>query len=310
MHITRDYRPVLALLLCLTLLLLPGCGESDKGAATSDPPIITPMHVLLPEAPGEKTIGIPRLMLDISNTDQGYMVAKAEDDGKTKNVTLVSQKGGVSYSYFIPSGDTVVIPFTDGSDTYSVSGFQQVEGSTYCALFVEDVTVKLENIYYPYLYPNQYVNFDDQTDACHLAQEMLPEDTVDIEALDALYDYVVSNVTYDYDKAATVQPGYLPDVDETLHTGKGICFDYAALMTAMLRARDIPCRLVIGYAGDCKHAWIDVYIRNKGWVEQAIAFDGDTWERMDPTFYSSSSDEEFILSYIGDGENYAAQYAH
>ncbi|MBQ1492314.1 MAG: transglutaminase domain-containing protein, partial [Blautia sp.] len=250
MRIFRYYRPVFVLSLCLVLLLLPGCGGGGGASmADSDPPIITPMHVLLPEAPGTKTIGIPRLMLDISNTSQGYMVAQAEDDGKTKNITMVSEKGGVSYSYFIPSGESVVIPFTDGSDTYEVSAFQQVEGSTYCALFVEKVSVSLENLYYPYLYPNQYVDFDDKTEACVLAQELLPEDTVDVEALDAIYDYVVTNVTYDYDKAATVEPGYLPDVDDTLHTRKGICFDYAALMTAMLRSRDIPCRLVIGYAG-------------------------------------------------------------
>ena len=39
------------------------------------------------------------------------------------------------------------------------------------------------------------------------------------------------DVTYDEDKAATVETGYLPDIDETLSTGKGICFDYAGLHT-------------------------------------------------------------------------------
>ena len=70
----------------------------------------------------------------------------------------------------------------------------------------------------------------------------------------------MSNLTYDYEKADTVTTGYLPDVDETLKTGTGICFDYAALTTAMLRSCDIPCKLQIGYAGDIKHAWIDVWI--------------------------------------------------
>ena len=35
------------------------------------------------------------------------------------------------------------------------------------------------------------------------------------------------------------------------------------LTTAMLRARDIPRKLQIGYAGTVKHAWISVYIRSK-----------------------------------------------
>ena len=123
-----------------------------------------------------------------------------------------------------------------------------------------------------------------------------------------IYDYVVSNLTYDYEKADTVTTGYLPDVDETLKTGTGICFDYAALTTAMLRSCDIPCKLQIGYAGDIKHAWIDVYIRSKGWVNQAVSFKGDTWTLMDPTFDSNSDDKEAIQNYIGDESNYTVQF--
>ena len=40
-----------------------------------------------------------------------------------------------------------------------------------------------------------------------------------------VYDYVVSSIAYDYEKAESVTSGYLPDVDETLATGKGICFE-------------------------------------------------------------------------------------
>ena len=66
----------------------------------------------------------------------------------------------------------------------------------------------------------------------------------------------------------------------------------------MLRARDIPCKLQIGYAGTVKHAWINVYIRSKGWVDKAVEFSGDSWSRMDPTFNSNSQDEETIQQYI------------
>ena len=43
---------------------------------------------------------------------------------------------------------------------------------------------------------------------------------------------------------------------------------------------------------------------------ELCAFDGQEWSRMDPTFYSSADDSDFILSYIGDGTNYNSQYAH
>lgn len=65
----------------------------------------------------------------------------------------------------------------------------------------------------------------------------------DVEILKAFYTYVTEHITYDYDKADSVEAGYLPDVDETLQSGTGICFDYAALTAAMLRSQDIPANL-------------------------------------------------------------------
>ena len=127
---------------------------------------------------------------------------------------------------------------------------------------------------------------------------MVSEDTTDVDALKQIYNYVVNNLTYDYDKAEAVETGYLPDVDETLSTKTGICFDYAALTTAMLRSCDIPCKLHIGYTGDIKHAWIDVYIRSKGWVNNAVSFKGNSWSLMDPTFDSNSDDKEAIQACI------------
>lgn len=40
--------------------------------------------------------------------------------------------------------------------------------------------------------------------------------TIDASHTQNVYNYVISNFTYDYDKAATVQSGYLPDVEDLL----------------------------------------------------------------------------------------------
>lgn len=152
--------------------------------------------------------------------------------------------------------------------------------------------------------------FPSKSEACTLAQSLVKDGMNDVEILKAFYTYVTEHITYDYDKADSVEAGYLPDVDETLQSGTGICFDYAALTAAMLRSQDIPCKLEIGYSGDIKHAWIDVYIQNKGWVTKAISFDGDTWKLMDPTFDANSNGNEAIQEYIGDESNYTVQYTH
>ena len=43
-------------------------------------------------------------------------------------------------------------------------------------------------------------------------------------------------------------------------------------------------------------------------MERAITYDGNTWNRMDPTFAANSEDEELINSYIGDSQNYTLQF--
>lgn len=296
-------RPFIALML-ISLLLLTGCSSSGS---SSEPPVYSPLQVLVPEAPGKKTLGASPLILDISNIEQGYLTAISDSSEQKMNVQLTTEEG-VVYSYFISPGESAVIPFSAGSGTYQVCCYQQIDGSQYAALFADTLEVSLKNEFLPFLYPNQYVNFTPDSESSKLALSIVSEDTSDVDALTAIYNYVVQNLTYDYDLADNVESGYLPDVDATLKSKKGICFDYAALTAAMLRARDIPCKLQIGYAGTVKHAWINVYIRSKGWVDKAVEFSGDSWSRMDPTFDSNSQDEETIQQYIGDDDNYSVQF--
>lgn len=305
MHRSFFVRPLFMLIFCICLFC--ACNPPADHEASDEPPVFSPLRVLVPEAPGTEILGNPPLTLDVSNTDQGYLTARNDSPEKRANLQLQAPDA-VLYSYFLEPGETAVIPFTGGGGNYQITCYQQVSGSQYAALYAEQLEVILENEFLPYIYPNQYVNFSPESEASKKALSMLPDDAADVEALDAVYTYVTGSIIYDTEKAANVDAGYLPDVDDTLESGTGICFDYAALMTAMLRSRDIPCKLQIGYSGDIKHAWIDVYIRSKGWVEGAIVFDGETWQRMDPTFDANSTDKDFIRSFIGDGTNYTVQF--
>ena len=95
-------------------------------------------------------------------------------------------------------------------------------------------------------------------------------------------------------------------MDSTLKSGKGICFDYAALMTGMLRSQGVPCKLVVGYAGTAYHAWISVYTADTGWLNGIIEFDGNVWTLVDPTF-GANTDDKTLKKFIGDGSNYILQ---
>lgn len=286
-------------------ILLAGCGNSPS--SDEEPPVYSPARVLTPEAPGKKTLGNSPLILDISNQDQGYLTAESDSDDSRMNIQLTAPSG-VVYSYFLEPDEQTVLPFSEGSGEYLITCYQQVDGNQYAALYTETLTIKLQNEFLPFLYPNQYVDFSSKSKTCKLAASLVKEDMTDIDILKTFYTYVTSHISYDYDKADSVEAGYLPDIDDTLSTGTGICFDYAALTTAMLRSQDIPCKLQIGYSGDVKHAWIDVYIRGSGWVTKAVSFDGDTWKLMDPTFDANSDGDEAIQEYIGDESNYTVQF--
>lgn len=283
-------------------------GPTDKNSSSSKTVRPNEPDLHLPEASAASVIGQEPLLIDVSHLDQGYVMACYSGSSQKANVQLIGPDE-IEYKYFIkPEDGYVTLPLTSGSGTYSVKTYENISGTQYASLYTESIEVTLENDYIPYLYPNQYVNFSKDSKIVSAAQDIVKNDTSNLDAVSSIYHYVIENVTYDTDKAETVENGYLPDVDETLESKKGICFDYAALMTSMLRSQGIPTKLQIGYAGEVYHAWISVYIKDTGWIDDIIQFDGKNWERMDPTFASANHNSKKILNYIGDGDNYITRY--
>lgn len=73
----------------------------------------------------------------------------------------------------------------------------------------------------PFLYPNQYVNFNPASAAVQKGAELSAGATDQIGVVTAIYNYVINNLTYDTAKAQSVQSGYLPNVDVVLHSIRG-----------------------------------------------------------------------------------------
>mgnify|MGYP000566800479 FL=1 len=82
----------------------------------------------------------------------------------------------------------------------------------------------------------------------------------DEEKAKVTYAWILNNITYDYNCNPVYQHS---DIDKTLQTKKGICYDIANLFTAICRSQNIPCYSVDGYRKDdyqYKHTWNRVYI--------------------------------------------------
>lgn len=283
-----------------------------SGAAASQAKAAVPDYyhkgtLFLPQADGKVTEEHEGVKFDLSHTDQGYFMV-AYSGSAARLMVQVQGSDNIPYRYYFdPDGKYSALPLTAGNGNYAVTAYENVEGNRYAVVFTKTLDVTLENEVLPFLYSNQYVNYNADTEAVVKAKK-LTEGKTELEAVQAVYKYVIDNVVYDDEKAATVKSGYLPNVDETLKTKKGICFDYAALMTAMLRSSGIPTRLDIGYATDIYHAWISTYLEEQGWVDNVIKFDGKNWTMMDPTFAAGGG--EGIQDFITDSSNYNIQYVH
>lgn len=263
---------------------------------------------LVPSADGVLLYSNDYVDIDASHTEEGYFMAAYKGDCSKVKLQLTGPDY-MTYTYDLNGNDYQVFPFSAGEGSYQLGVYENISDNQYATVFSQELAVVLTNSFGPFLYPNQYVRFDSSSEAVSLAAELVSQSHDDLEAIGAVYNYVIENISYDYHKAETVQSGYISDVDEILSLKTGICLDYAAVMASMLRSQQIPTRLEVGYAGEAYHAWISTYVENKGWINGIIQFDGQNWSLMDPTF-AANAGEASLRSFIGDSTSYVTKYIY
>lgn len=264
--------------------------------------------VRTPDASGTVTYGNGTVCVDASNASDGYLMIKYTGRAPKIKVRITNT---TEYTYDLnTSGQYETFPLTEGNGSYTVMVFENISGTMYSTAFTQKINVTLTDANSPFLYPNQFCNFNASSEAVKTGDTLVEGKIDTLSKVEAIYNYTIENVSYDYDKAQTVRSGYLPNVDDTLQVKKGICFDYAALMASMLRTQNIPTKLVIGYAGDKYHAWISVYSTEQGWINNVIQFDGINWKLMDPTFASSGKNNPNVIEYINNPANYTVRFTY
>lgn len=252
-----------------------------------------------------------KAVIDYSNTKDGYVMVKYTASTSQKLKVQVTGPSKTTYTYNIKAGgDWTTFPLSDGNGSYKVTVYENISGNKYATVLSATFSVTLTDEFAPFLRSNQYVNFADAPKSVAKAAELTKGMTDPLKKVKAVYSFVVTGFTYDKQKASNLQSGYVSSLDSILGLKKGICLDYAAMMAGMLRSQGVPCKLVVGYAGTAYHAWINVYSKDKGWINAAIYFDGKNWKLMDPTFASTANQSSEIMKYIGDGSHYTAKYLY
>jgi transglutaminase-like putative cysteine protease len=114
------------------------------------------------------------------------------------------------------------------------------------------------------------------------AQKIMEGKKSDADKIKAIYSFMIQNIKYDWDVYNKLPNTYLPNIENTYKTKKGICYDYSSLTASLLRSLGYPTRLVKGYTKlvEGYHAWNEIYMNNK-------------WVIVDTTVDSSMKDPVF-----------------
>ena len=127
----------------------------------------------------------------------------------------------------------------------------------------------------------------------NLARSLTKGETTDYKKAKKLYNWITSNIAYDYPKAQLIARSTKNTKSGTIicyETKKGICFDYSSLFVSMCKANGIKVRLVtgLGYSGLAwgDHAWNQFYsTEQKRWVDVDSTF-GVTQNYFDVSKFS------------------------
>ena len=292
----------LLLLVFIGAAVLSGCGGSGGSGGSGKS---SGKHYKAPPFKASsfhknKAEGQGGILLDLSRKSRGYVAVSVKSSSRIKFQVC---KGNDTYTYDVKSdGTPSIFPLQMGSGNYTFKVMRNISGNKYTQDYVTTRRVKLRNKFQPFLRPSDYSNYSKKSQCVQKAKEIAENSETSMDVVAGVFDYICDTVKYDDEKAKTVKSGYLPDPDETMSTGKGICFDYASLAAAMLRSQGIPTKVIFGYVSPdgLYHAWNMFYTRETGWVTVDYEVDKNSWNRIDLTFSSNGTDDEFI----GDGENY------
>ena len=213
------------------------------------------------------------------------------NNGKVGAVRV--SKGSTSYDYILKGNET--IPLQLGNGEYTVLVLENAGGNKFKQIAKETITLKSIDSNEVYLQSIQMINWNNDMNAIKKAKELTKNAKNNKEKVESIYNYIITNVSYDNDKANKLSSNYIPKIDETLKSQKGICYDYASLFAAMARSVGLPTKLLMGHKNDINeyHAWNQVYLE-----------DTNEWITIDTTYDAGKQKGSKSIPMIKDIQDY------
>ncbi len=240
------------------------------------------------------------IVYDFDEADTGVVRVKLDDRYETDTIKIMVAHEGENPEFYDYDrfAEFEAYGITAGEGTYQIGIYQNTTGNSYRSLAMKTVIVDEVDPLAPYLTAVQNVRWEESDKATLLAASLTEGIENDWEKVEVVHQYIMENITYDYEKAKTVQTGYLPENTATLENGNGICYDYSSLMASMLRSLNIPTKLVMGFsnAKDVYHAWNEVYDAER-----------EEWFLIDSTYDASLYQHGFQVEMERDSAEYRTE---
>jgi hypothetical protein len=229
--------------------------------------------------------------IDLSDAGSGRVDINYELSDK--KIMVKVQQDETKYYYQL-TDNNMTVPLQFGNGDYTIGIYENISGNRYKSVLTKKTTVEtnFEDVFTNSI---QNVNFNNEMLAIKFANLLVKDAETDEAKVEAFYKFIVENIKYDYDKANSVQSGYVPNIEDTITSLDGICYDYASLFAAMSRSQGIPTKLVKGYNVDVDtyHAWNQVYL-NGEWITVDTTFDSVTGDR---NMVENAEDYEVVKVY-------------
>ena len=176
----------------------------------------------VPAARKLKTHG--SLTIDHSHASDGYIIVKAKkSDNKLK--VAISFDGTTKIYYTLNNdGEEEILPLQYGDGKYTVTLFRHTSGINYRKDGEISFRVKMVDKRGYMLYPNQWVNYTNETAAVVYATELCAGMTDEYEIIMTVYNFINRHFGYDWFKYGKVKAGIL----------KEILPDWASICTSIL----------------------------------------------------------------------------
>jgi transglutaminase-like putative cysteine protease len=232
----------------------------------------------------------------VSKGSIGFSLANFDDTAKLK---LIIKKDGKQYLYKLTAdGQACYFPLQMGNGEYTVGILEKVEGKSYKYIKKITIDAEIENDLDVYLNPMQYNDWTNNEEFTTLIDSITENATTNEEITNSIYDYMIENFSYDYNKAANIQSGYIPSISLLANEKNGICYDYSAIFTAALRYKGIPSKLVKGYTTyvGSYHAWNQVYL-NDQWVTVDLTVDA-YYNNYNISYNFTKETEKYTEKYV------------